>query len=284
MGAGSSKKKKVTSRCVYYDGSDAFLAALEPVLLREPGRHSFMFGIVHNCEEFHGFGVYRGDELVLVAIQTPPRPLVAGTVGSHEVSKDEVALLIDEVAANDLVLPGINADVAVAEMIAAEHAYRSGQLYEEDIHLNLYALDSSPESTGGELRAPTEAELPLVNRWVSEFYAEVIHEPDRACPAMGVGEMPSLALWVVDGAPVSMLQFVLPTPASTMVTHVYTPPDNRGKGYATGMVAAAAAKAVQDKGLICLHAHAANPASNQVYRTVGFDQLLVRALYYFKLP
>jgi predicted GNAT family acetyltransferase len=52
---------------------------------------------------------------------------------------------------------------------------------------------------------------------------------------------------------------------------VYTPPENRRRGYATSAVAAASRRALAAGARQCiLFTDLANPTSNQIYSTVGF--------------
>ena len=74
-----------------------------------------------------------------------------------------------------------------------------------------------------------------------------------------------------DGQPVSQAVYGRDTPNGAVVNWVYTPPQYRGHGYATSVVAELS-KSLFDRGKLfcCLFADADNPASRSVYRKLGY--------------
>jgi len=74
-----------------------------------------------------------------------------------------------------------------------------------------------------------------------------------------------------DGQPVAQAVFGRNTPNGAAISWVYTPPEFRGRGYATSVVAELS-KAILNggKSFCCLFADAANPASCSVYRKLGY--------------
>jgi predicted GNAT family acetyltransferase len=79
-------------------------------------------------------------------------------------------------------------------------------------------------------------------------------------------------LFVWDHAgPVSMASATGLTPNGIRVNGVYTPPEHRGRGYATACVAALSARLLADGRRFCfLFTDAANPTSNAIYRRIGY--------------
>jgi hypothetical protein len=77
-------------------------------------------------------------------------------------------------------------------------------------------------------------------------------------------------MWV-DGQPVAQAVFGRNTPNGAAISWVYTPPEYRGRGYATSVVAELTKNILAGgKSFCCLFADAANPASCAVYRKLGF--------------
>jgi len=79
-----------------------------------------------------------------------------------------------------------------------------------------------------------------------------------------------------DGEPVSQTVFGRNTPNGAVINWVYTPPQFRGRGYATSLVAEVS-QTLFDRGkdFCCLFADAANPVSRGVYRKLGYYDVQV---------
>ena len=76
------------------------------------------------------------------------------------------------------------------------------------------------------------------------------------------------------GGPVSMASATGPTPNGIRVNGVYTPPEHRGRGYATACVAALSARLLAEGRRFCfLFTDAANPTSNAIYQRIGYVPL-----------
>ncbi|MCA9556723.1 MAG: GNAT family N-acetyltransferase, partial [Myxococcales bacterium] len=79
-------------------------------------------------------------------------------------------------------------------------------------------------------------------------------------------------LWVwEDGEAVSMAAAVSPTPHGVRVNFVYTPPERRGRGYASACVAALSQAQLDAGRQFCfLYTDLANPTSNAIYQRIGY--------------
>jgi len=78
-------------------------------------------------------------------------------------------------------------------------------------------------------------------------------------------------LWEVDGEPVSTAWLSAPVAGVTRISGVYTPPERRGHGYASGVVAAASQHALDAGVDACmLYTDLANPTSNKIYQALGY--------------
>lgn len=92
-----------------------------------------------------------------------------------------------------------------------------------------------------------------------------------------------LMLWEDDGVPVSMAGISPRVAGTVRVAAVYTPPENRGRGYAAA-VTAEISRAAREAGArdVLLFTDLANPTSNGVYRRIGYravsDRLLISAV------
>jgi len=74
-----------------------------------------------------------------------------------------------------------------------------------------------------------------------------------------------------DGRPVSVAARNRPTPHGISVGYVYTPPELRGRGYATSCVAALSQHLLDSGYEFCtLFTDLANPTSNDIYQQIGY--------------
>jgi len=86
------------------------------------------------------------------------------------------------------------------------------------------------------------------------------------------------------GAAVSLAGVSRPTAGVVRVAPVYTPPDHRGRGYG-GAVTAAVSQAALDASAshVVLFTDLANPASNALYRRLGYRPVEDRVVLRFEL-
>ena len=85
-----------------------------------------------------------------------------------------------------------------------------------------------------------------------------------------------LYIWDCNG-PVSIAKTTRPMRNGISVTAVYTPPEQRNKGYATLCVASLTKKLLSERYSFCsLFADQSNPTSNSIYAKIGYVPLGMR--------
>jgi uncharacterized protein len=73
------------------------------------------------------------------------------------------------------------------------------------------------------------------------------------------------------GMPRSMAAVVRRTPRGSGIAALYTPPEHRGRGYATALVATLSRGDMERGSAFCfLHTDLANPTSNRIYQRIGY--------------
>jgi uncharacterized protein len=87
----------------------------------------------------------------------------------------------------------------------------------------------------------------------------------HASPSAGIW------LWEDGGAPVSLSGYGGETPNGIRVGPVYTPPEHRGRGYATGLVSRQSAWLLgTGRRFVFLYTDLNNATSNALYRRIGY--------------
>jgi RimJ/RimL family protein N-acetyltransferase len=141
-----------------------------------------------------------------------------------------------------------------------------------------------PAPVPGRLRPVTTdaADLARAVSWFNRFGAAAAEQAGRAAPA-GPGELVDEAgmrqrvddgrvhFWEVEGRPVHVVGHNPPAHGVARIGPVYTPPGERGHGYAAAAVAAVARRLRADGARVCLFTDEANPVSNRLYARLGFE-------------
>jgi len=252
-----------------------FYARVEPFLLGHEAENNLQLGFRAALErDPHTWGpepplllavTDDGSGVAAVATRTPPFPLVL----SHADDLDAVRLLADEL--RDERLPGVTAPLPVghaflerwpapARVEVAQRLYRTSEVI-------------PPRPTTGALRVVATADHPLVIEWVEAFHAESLGGGGSGTAFLERREgLPGeLLFWEDGGEPVSFLAYGAPTPNGMRIGPVYTPPERRGRGYASALTAAATERVLAAGNRFSfLFTDIANPTSNSIYQQIGY--------------
>ncbi|HEY2354735.1 MAG TPA: GNAT family N-acetyltransferase [Gaiellaceae bacterium] len=275
----------------FTDAAD-FLAQAEPLLLADEARHNLLLGLAGTIRdtpdlylERHMWLVMDGDRPVAAALRTPPYNLILGRPASDAA----LAALADAVAGQDL--PGLVGATPEAEAFANLWTERTGATPTLGMRQGVYALDevAALPPVPGEPRVATMADRELVLGWWIAFGDEVLHEggPGRERADASVDHKLSspesgVLLWEDEGATVSLAGWGGPTPNGIRVGPVYTPPELRGRGYATAVTADLSRRQLASGRRFCfLYTDLANPTSNAIYERIGYRRVCESAEFRF---
>lgn len=170
-------------------------------------------------------------------------------------------------------LPSVGGPDATAEYFADEWMRCGGLTAEVIMRQRLLEADRlvEPPAPPGRHRLATRTDVPLLRAWGEAFTDEATPGAIRIDHVTGRIEAGLLHVWDVDGRPVSMAALTPPEAGTSRVQLVYTPPQERGRGYASACVAAVTREALAEVGRTCmLYTDAANPTSNALYERLGY--------------
>ena len=212
-----------------------------------------------------------GSSVVAAALRTPPRRMVA-TVMDEAIA----AALMERWLSADRALPGVVGPQPVAAALAGAWERLTGSRARPSKHEALYELErviAPARPAAGRLRTAVAGERDLLVRWWLAFGEEAeTHAADAEHAVARVLRRGGLFVWD-DGAPVSMLGLNPEIAGVVRVGPVYTPPEQRNRGYASSAVAAASELALTDGARRCaLFADLANPTSNSIYQALGYER------------
>ena len=273
---------------------DAFVARVNPFLAAREAEHNLQFGILDSLHRdvsiFAGppylAAVTAEGRVVAVAIRTPPYNLVLSQVDDAAA----VDLVVDDLIASGDATPGAVGPVEAVRRLAERWTSRTGQPHRRQLSERTFRLSKvvAPRPTSGAMRIAGLADRGLLVDWLRAFTKEALPEDEPALGAeetvdrwLGTGARRNY-LWEVEGRAVSWAGVGGRTPHGTRVGPVYTPPSERGRGYASSLVAAVS-QAQLDEGLsYCfLFTDLANPTANHIYRAIGYEPVADIDVYAF---
>ncbi len=266
-----------------------FLERAAP-LLADEARHNLILGLAGALRDDPS--LYPVHELWLVedggkaaacALRTPPYNLVLGG-GSDEA----LGALAREVGGG---IPGAVGALPEIDAFVAACVRFHGVTPEARVRQGVYELDTvvAPPSPPGRPRQATSSDRELLVRWWGAFGLEALGalEQDDDQNGRNIEHKLSAAgngieLWELDGEPVSVAGFGSPTPTGIRIGPVYTPPEHRGRGYASALTAhVSAAQLAAGRRFCFLYTDLANPTSNKIYVAIGYRRVCDSVQYAF---
>jgi RimJ/RimL family protein N-acetyltransferase len=201
------------------------------------------------------------------AIKGPGRAILLG-----KLTRSECRELAQTVRGLDY--PGVVGADATAHWFA-EHARQMGATFEEPIPQRLHVLSAPPHYPGaqGAPRTVGVADAPLLFEWLAAFHREAVpHDPP---PEQANTEKAAASgrflFWTNNDRPVSVAAISRRLRHAAAIAPVYTPPEQRGRGYAGSVTAALADRVfAEGKTAVCLYTDLRNPMSNRCYAKIGF--------------
>ena len=174
-------------------------------------------------------------------------------------------------------LPGVVGALPEVEQFADAWAARHDVTPQRRVAQGVFALERVEPVRGvpGAMRIATAADRPTLLEWFLAFGIEALPHPDEERLTREVDHRLSAAdagvvLWENDGA-VSLAGFGGPTPNGIRIGPVYTPPELRGHGYASALVADLSSSLLAGGRRFCfLYTDLANPTSNKIYERIGY--------------
>jgi len=177
---------------------------------------------------------------------------------------------VGAIAGADVALPGVNGEAGTAAMFAGAWTETTKSSARPLQGQRIYEVREVVEPRGvpGRFRPATIDDEGLLVEWIGAFLADIGDVGDAS--AIVAHRLPLGHFWLWDdGAAVSVAALSKPTSGVVRVQHVYTPETLRGRGYASGCVAALSTRALQHSRCI-LYTDLANATSNSVYRSIGY--------------
>lgn len=259
-----------------------FLAEGRSLLLGDEARHNLILGLAETIHTDplvypdHLFWLVRDGQVVVgAAMRTPPHNILIAR------PHDDAALTA---LANHIseALPGAQGSVPEIDVFAAAWRERRRVRVRVVFEQVIYALRKVADvpRAEGVYRSATSADHSLIVSWYMAFAREALNEAlatadaERQVRRRLESPAAGFRLWQHAGEPVSLCAFSGSTPHGIRIGPVYTPPEHRGRGYGTSLVAEASAELLASGYAFCfLFTDLANPTSNAMYQRIGYERV-----------
>lgn len=216
-------------------------------------------------------GLDADQRVVAAAMRTPPWPMVVSEFDDRNAEQLVAAWL-----GQDPELPGVTGLAASAQAVADAWERATDGSWAVERREALHVLDEPrdpPRPASGALREARDGERELLIEWERAFAHEAgligDHAERMVDARLGYH---GAYLWDDDG-PVCEIGNAPPVARVIRFGPVYTPPELRGRGYASSAIAARSRLAIES-GLRCiLFTDLANPTSNKIYADVGYRRV-----------
>lgn len=225
------------------------------------------------------------ENIILVAMITPPFSLTL--YSNRSIAENELSSLIQDLVDKNINVPGVMAPPELASQFSSMWSKLRGYEIIDGMNMRAYELVkvNPPVYSQGCFRIAKEEDFKIVSTWIynlekdegSDITKEQSYE-------MAKNKIDSGQLYVwEDKVPVSMACTARPTTNGIVVNMVYTPPELRGRGYASSCVASLSQHLLTIGYKFCLlFTDLSNPTSNNIYIKVGYKPICDYKSYNFK--
>ncbi len=265
-----------------YLGADAFLQETQGWLEEREAENNLILGLclkmARSSEEIepapYFATVKQNDDLLVAVIMAPPHKLIVYSDADARV--ETFKLLAADLLAKGLPVPGVIGRTAVVSAFTKAWEEVTGEVTIEGMRQRIYhrlTEVNQSQIPSGSVRAATQDDLTLLAQWILAFHHEAVpNDPLSDVQGATRRRIANKEIFVWENAgPVSVAARSRPTTNGVSVNLVYTPPEYRGRGYATACVASLSRHLLDSGFSFCtLFADLANPTSNHVYKKIGY--------------
>jgi predicted GNAT family acetyltransferase len=270
-----------------------FAQAATEFLSRNEAENNLLLGITSELLRGSSFGAEppyfavarRDGEVSAVALRTPP--FGVGLAASSDF--DGIDLLAEDVRRVFPTIPGAIGPVKAAERFVAKWETLTAQRRKVRANERIYrcATVTRARSPRGSMRRFKETDRQLALQWTKLFWTESkLPRAGNDADAMVMIDRRitdpdgGMFFWETESEVVSMAAAGGRTPNGIRIGPVYTPPNFRGKGYATALVADLTSLMLERGRSFCfLFTDLANPTSNSIYAQIGYQPVIDCTMY-----
>jgi len=273
---------------IHFASPRAFQEQVEPYLVRQEAENNLLLGILANIigGDYPDITPYlalikEGEETLAAAMCTPPYPVLVSYQDPAPERAVLQALLNDLQDSLEASFCGLSGNKAFITPLIDLWQGISGKEACLEMAMRIYKLETVQPVSGvpGKARPADQTDRDLLLDWYAGFHRDATNsEPNpshvrhivrtylEADPALR-----GMTIWEAGGNPVSMAGYSGPTPHGIRIGAVYTPPEQRRKGYASACTAHLSQQMLDEGVEFCfLFTDLLNPTSNHIYQQIGY--------------
>jgi uncharacterized protein len=263
-----------------YTAAADYLSRVQSYLEKQEVVNGLMLGLALRLVDVppdHGspsyFAAVAGEQgPVLAALMTPPYNLILSS--QRESIAEALELVARDLIARHWPVLGTMGPVRLVETFAGLWSRLTGITGRPGLSERLFELRRviHPRYSPGSLRPAAEDDTGLVVSWINAFEQEAVPHSPHSSPELVSGRIAERAVFLWDdGGPAALALTTRPTRHGISIGPVYTPPELRGRGYATSCVAALSQQLLDASFTYCtLFTDLNNPTSNDIYQQIGY--------------
>lgn len=268
-----------------FDDVNEFYTHVSAFLTAREAEHNLLLGIIRGLQigEYTEYPPYLAcvednNQVMAVIVRTPPHNVLLSLMDDPQ---SIIPSIVEDVRQEYPSLVGVSGAKLDARIFAEGWEAATGQPFRLSEKLRIYKLTevTFPQNVAGKMRWARESDFDMLVDWYVGFITDAgltIITPDRAkfLVRRYLDADPSerrLAIWEVDGQPVSMAGHMGATLNGMRVGAVYTPRELRKRGYAGACVAYLSQHILDMGKQFCfLFTDLENPTSNHIYQEIGY--------------
>ena len=268
-----------------FDDVHEFAVKAEPILIEQEDVYSLFFGVLQAIKagryDYPFMATIEENGEVLALFQmTPPHPLNLIFVDENRLQAS-IDLLITNLVNLQIDIPSIISVKPWAYQFSEKWETQKGTSHQLLMDQGIYRLNKVEESlqkSPGTWRLAEEKDCPLIEKWFNLF------EGDTGLPMTALEDVKErvsffvrereVFLWEDQGKVVSMMKKSRPTQHGVTVSLVFTPQEERRKGYARTMVGACSKELLKEYEFCVLYTDMMNSTSNKIYQEIGYKKVV----------
>ena len=264
-----------------------FKEEVTPFLEKNEQENNLILGVLQMVHQPIFMGIAKqGEEIVVVFLQTEEKKQII--VATSEIAEEDIVELAKKLAEVYPNVPGLIGNKKIVQKLAEEIAVLANKKTTVAMEQGIYELKQVKKKWNGDevFREVNSDELTLIEQWIYQFCEDVnlpTTKEEAKQTAHTLITNHRLFGLEVDGKLVSVAAKTRPTKNNITVNFVYTPKEERKKGYASNCVAALSQRML-DEGYktTTLYTDLANPTSNKIYQEIGYEQIAESVLIFLE--
>ncbi|MGK8829551.1 GNAT family N-acetyltransferase [Bacillus paranthracis] len=264
-----------------------FKEEVTPFLEKNEQENNLILGVLQMIHQPIFMGIAKqGEEIAVVFLQTEEKKQII--VATSEIAEEDIVELAKKLAEVYPNVPGLIGNKKIVQRLAEEIAVLANKKTTVAMEQGIYELKQVKKKWNGDevFREVNSDELTLIEQWIYQFCEDVnlpTTKEEAKQTAHTLITNHRLFGLEVDGKLVSVAAKTRPTKNNITVNFVYTPKEERKKGYASNCVAALSQRML-DEGYktTTLYTDLANPTSNKIYQEIGYEQIAESVLIFLE--